>query len=81
MWNVITADKYSFYHLKGILLPLLFEVCTGAGLVDALKVQSSNSNTKVRRVQIHSLSEGLTRDLGCSFDFGQCTFVPLLTAL
>ena len=64
MWNVITAEKNSFYRLKGIPLPLLFEVCTGAGLVDALKVQISNSNAKVSRVQIHSLSEGLTRGLG-----------------
>ena len=51
MWNVITADKNSFYRLKGIPLPLLFEVCTGTGLVDALKVQISNSNAKVSRVQ------------------------------
>ena len=64
VWNVISADKYSFYRLRGILLPVLFEVCTGAGPVDALKVQSSNSNTKISSVQVHSLSEGLTRGLG-----------------
>ena len=33
-------------------------------LVDALKVQSSNSNTIVSRVQVHSLSEGPIRSLG-----------------
>ena len=54
-------DKCSFYCLRGILLPLLFEVCTGANPVDALEVQSSNSNTKVSRVQVHPLSEGVTR--------------------
>ena len=63
-WNVITADKYSFFILRGILLPVFFNVCTSAGLVDALKVQSSNSNTKVSRIQVHSLSEGPTRGLG-----------------
>ena len=52
------------YRLRGILLPLLFEVCTGAGPVDALEVQSSNSNTKVSRVQVHSQSEGTTRSFG-----------------
>ena len=50
MWNVITADKYTFFSLRGILLSVFFEVCTGAGPVDALEVQSSNSNTKVSRV-------------------------------
>jgi len=66
VWNVITVDRHSFCRLRGILLPLLFEVCiyVGASLVDALKVQSSNSNTKVSRVQVHSLSEGQTRGLG-----------------
>ena len=47
---IITAYKYSFYRLRGILLPLLFKVCTGTDPMDALKVQSSNSNTKVSRV-------------------------------
>ena len=60
MWSVITADKYSFYHLRSILL----DVCTGADPVDALEVQSLNSNTQVSRVQVHSLSEGPTRGLG-----------------
>ena len=37
VWNVITADKYSFYFdLRGILLPLFFETCTGASPMDAL---------------------------------------------
>ena len=54
----------SFFSLRGILLSVFFKVCTGAGLVDALKVQSSNSNTKVSRIQVHSLSEGPTRGLG-----------------
>ena len=49
---IISVDKCSFYHLKGIQLPLLFEVCTGLGPVDALKVQ------------VHLLSEGPTRGLG-----------------
>ena len=35
-----------------------FVACTGAGICGALEVQSSNSNTKVSRVQVHSLSEG-----------------------
>ena len=48
VWNVITADRYSFYCLRGSLLPPIFEVCIGTGLVDALKVQSSGSNTKVQ---------------------------------
>ena len=30
-----------------VLLPVFFKACTGAGPLDALKVQSSNSNTKV----------------------------------
>ena len=64
VWNVITAEKYSFYCLRSILLPLLFEVCTDADPVDALEVQSSNSKTKVSRVQVHSLSEGPTKGLG-----------------
>ena len=33
---------FSVSLLGGILLPVFFEVCTGAGPVDALKVQSSN---------------------------------------
>ena len=57
-------DKYSFYCLRGILLPLLFEICTGAGLLNGFQVQSSNSNTKVSRVHVLSLSEGPTRGLG-----------------
>ena len=67
MWNVITSDKYmllSSYRLRSILLPILFEVCIDAGPVDALEMQSSSSNTKVTRVQVHSLSEGLTMGLG-----------------
>ena len=36
--------------LRGILLPVFFNVCTSAGPVDALKVPSSNSNTKVSRI-------------------------------
>ena len=43
MWNVISVDRYSFYRLRGILPPLLFEVCTDAGPVDALEVQSKQS--------------------------------------
>jgi len=63
-WNVITADKYSFFILRGILLSVFFNICTSAGPVDALKLQTSNSNTKVSRIQVHSLSEGPTRSLG-----------------
>ena len=40
-----------------ILLPLLFEVCTGAAPVDPLKVQSSNSNKKQCQVHVNSLIE------------------------
>ena len=36
--------------LRGILLPVFFNICTSAGPVDALKVPSSNSNTKVSRI-------------------------------
>ena len=64
VWNVITADKYSIYRLRGILLPHLFEVCTGTSSMDALKVQSPTSNTTLSRVQVHLLSEGPTRGLG-----------------
>ena len=34
------------FSLRGILLPVFFKVCTGAGPVDALKLQSSNSKQK-----------------------------------
>ena len=54
----------AFFSFRGILLPVFFKVCTGAGPVDALKVQSLNSNTKVSKVQVHLLSEGPTRGLG-----------------
>ena len=65
MWNVITVDEYNFYRLRSILLPLLFEVCTGAQVLWMLsKCIVQNSNTKVSRVQVHSLSEGPTRGLG-----------------
>jgi len=37
-WNVITADKYSFFILRGILVPVFVKTCTGAGPVDVLKV-------------------------------------------
>ena len=30
-WNVITADKCRFFILRGILLPVFFNVCTSAG--------------------------------------------------
>ena len=63
-WNVITADSTAFFILRGILLPVFFKTRTGAGPVNALKVQSSNSSTKISRVQVHSLSEGLSRGLG-----------------
>ena len=68
-WNVITADKATaFFTLRGIVLPVFFNICTSAGPVDALKVQSSNSNTRVSRIQVRSLSEGPTRGLGCSLN-------------
>jgi len=51
----------SFFSLRGILLTVFFKACTGAGPVDTLKVQTSNSNTKVSRVQVHLLSDGPTR--------------------
>ena len=76
VWNVITAEKYSFYHLRSILLPLLIEVCTGAGPVDALKVQSSNSNTKVSRVQVQHQVRGQPGALVFAWLVGRCTFVP-----
>ena len=55
------VQPFSFLDFN--LLPVFFNVCTSAGPVDALKVQSSNSNTKVSRIQVHSLSEGPTRGL------------------
>ena len=54
-------DKYSFYRLRSTRLPLLFEVCTSAGPVDAHEVQRSNSYT---RVQVHSPSEEPIRGVG-----------------
>ena len=65
----------AFFSLRGIPLLVFFKACTDAGPVDALKVQSSNSNTKVSRVQVHSLSEGPTRGLGVAWLVGRCTFV------
>ena len=70
MWNVITADKYIqlFFSLTGILLPVFFKACTGAGPVDALKVQSSNLSTNISRIQVHLLSEGPLCSLNLSVD-------------
>ena len=34
------------------------------GPVNALELQSSDSNTKLSRLQVHSQSEGLTRGIG-----------------
>ena len=42
----------AFFSLRGLLLSVFFKACTGAGPVDALKVQISNSNTKVSTVQV-----------------------------
>ena len=68
----------AFCSLRGILLSLFSEACTDAIPWGALKVQSSNSNTKVSRAQVHSLSEGPTRDHGMVFAWlvGQSTFIP-----
>ena len=49
---------------SGISLPLFFVACTHTSPWGALKVQSSNLNTKVSRGQVHSLSEGPTRGHG-----------------
>ena len=82
VWNVITADNRSFcgqvqlFSVLVILLSVFFKACTGAGPVDALEVQSSNSNTKVSRVQVHSLSEGPTRVLGVHLTFQSMHFDP-----
>ena len=54
----------SFCSLRDILLRLFSEAYTGAGPWGALKVQCSNSNTKVGRGQVHSLYAGPTRDHG-----------------
>ena len=59
VWNASTA----FFSVRGILLPLFFTAYTDASPVDALKVQSSNSSTKVSRDEVHLLSEGVTRGL------------------
>ena len=72
VWNVITAEKYSFYHLRSILLPLLIEVCTGAGPVDALKVQKYKSKQSASTTP----SEGPTRALVFAWLVCRCTFVP-----
>ena len=76
-WNVITVDKYSFFSfLEAFYFSFLFKTCTNAGSVDALKVQSSNSNTKVSRIQVHSLSEGPTRGLGVRLTCRLSAFIP-----
>ena len=62
--RVLLRTSTAFFSLRGIPLLVFFKACTDAGPVDALKVQSSNSNTKVSRVQVHSLSEGPTGSLG-----------------
>ena len=54
-----------FFSLKKAFY---FKACTDAGPVDALKVQSLNSNTKISRVQVHLLSEGPTCSLNLSVD-------------
>ena len=85
VWNVITADNRSFcgqvqlFSVLVILLSVFFKACTGAGPVDVLEVQSSNSNTKVSRVQVHSLSEGPTRVLGVYLTFSQCILILRLS--
>ena len=59
VWNVLTVDRCSFYCLRGILL--LFELWQVQVLwmLSKCKVQ-----TKVSRVQVHSLSGEPTRSLG-----------------
>ena len=42
--NVCGMYYYGQVHLRGILLPVFFKACTGAGPLDALKVQTSNSS-------------------------------------
>ena len=54
--------NYCGQAIRGILF--FFAGCTGARPWGALEVQTSNSNTKVRRGQVHPLSEGLTRGHG-----------------
>ena len=67
----------SFFILRGILLPVFFNVCTSADPVDALKVQSSNPNTKVSRVQVHSLNEGPTKGLGVRLSVDALSFLRI----
>ena len=62
--NVCGMYNTASFSLRGILLPVFSKACTGACPVDALKAQSSNSNTKVSRVPVHLQSEGPTRGLG-----------------
>ena len=70
MWNVITAEKYSFFFsLRGLLLPVFFTACTDAGPVDLSKCKAQ---TQIQS-PVHSLSEGPTRGLGIRLT---CTFVP-----
>ena len=52
----------AFFSLGGF--PLFFEAYTGTGSVDTLEVQSSNSNTKVSKVQLQSVRGRPGNDLG-----------------
>ena len=65
-----TVDKYSVHHLRSTRLPLLFEICTSAGPVDAHEVQSSNSNTNTVYKQSASTLTKWGADQGpwCSHD-------------
>ena len=53
VWNVLFIVLEAFYFHFSLRPPL-----------GTLKVQCSNSNTKVSRGQVYSLSEGPTRGLG-----------------
>ena len=70
VWTVITADKYGFYNYRDILLPLLFEGCTGYDAVDDccyFSGVSQSAKFKVEYKSMHSTShlrKELTRDWG-----------------
>jgi len=64
VWNVITADKYSFFSLRGILLSLFLRPAQALVLWMLSKCKVQTQISKVSRVQVHSLREGLIRGLG-----------------
>ena len=78
MWNVITANKYGFYNLGGILLPLLFEGCTGAGPVDDCCCFSRVSQSAKFKVEYKKSMYGTGTAITRGTDQGQRCSIDLL---